>query len=159
MNYNEQMRALLDAHFYSILYYNAVIWLKQNLLSISANALRSCLTNHVFDISFDALHKTHKKCTPSRIMYYQMSLNLYKIINSTDHELSFEVITVLNQIICSSRQLKFKILRNHNYKIGLNTTANKMYHMNDLVRFDLLYLKFVHHKKIAKLQFLKYGKT
>ena len=92
-------------------------------------------------------------------MYYQMSLNLYKIINSTDHELSFEVITVLNQIICSSRQLKFKILRNHNYKIGLNTTANKMYHMNDLVRFDLLYLKFVHHKKIAKLQFLKYGKT
>ena len=92
-------------------------------------------------------------------MYYQMSLNLYKIINSTDHELSFEVITVLSQIICSSRQLKFKILRNHNYKIGLNTTANKMYHMNDLVSFDLLNLKFDHFKKIAKLQFLKYGKT
>ena len=91
-------------------------------------------------------------------MYYQMSLNLYKIINSTDHELSFEVITVLSQIICSSRQLKFKILRNHNYKIGLNTTANKMYHLNDLVSFDLLNLKFVHYKKLLNYSSLSMAK-
>ena len=46
---SKEMRTLLDTYFYSVLYYNAVIWLtpemssimKQNLLSISANALRS----------------------------------------------------------------------------------------------------------------------
>ena len=44
--------------FYSILYYNTTIWLtpeistvtKQNLLSISANALRSCLMHDGFDL-------------------------------------------------------------------------------------------------------------
>ena len=49
-NQNE-MRALLDSNFYSVLYYNSVIWLtpeissvmKQSLLSISANAMRSCI--------------------------------------------------------------------------------------------------------------------
>ena len=77
-----EMRLLLDANFYSILYYNAVIWLttslssdsKQSLLSISASALRSCLRHDDFDISFENLHKTHKKCTPLQIMYYQLAL-------------------------------------------------------------------------------------
>ena len=53
-----EMRMLLDANFYSILYYNAVIWLtpslstviKQSLLSVSACALRSCLSHDGFDI-------------------------------------------------------------------------------------------------------------
>ena len=65
---NNQMRTLLDAHFYSVLYYNAVIWLtptlasdlKHSLLSISANALRSCLMFKGFDISFDFIHKIQK---------------------------------------------------------------------------------------------------
>ena len=46
-----EMRTLFDTNFYSILYYNAVIWLtpdlnvqlKQDLLSASANALRTCM--------------------------------------------------------------------------------------------------------------------
>ena len=64
-----EMRTLLDSNFYSVLYYNAVIWLtpflscvlKQSLLSISANALRSCLRHDGFDISFEGIHKVHKK--------------------------------------------------------------------------------------------------
>ena len=56
---NDQMRILFDANFYSILYYNSVVWLtpnlssemKQSLLSVSANALRSCL-NLDYDLSF-----------------------------------------------------------------------------------------------------------
>ena len=64
----EQMRTLLDSYFYSVLYYNSVIWLtpelnlqiKQSLLSVSANALRSCLRHDGSDVlSFEMLHKTH----------------------------------------------------------------------------------------------------
>ena len=89
---SSKMRLLLDANFYSILFYNAVIWLtpslsadsKQTLLSISAAALRSCLSHGGFDISFDNLHKSHKKCTPTKIMYYQLALNLHKTLNFTE---------------------------------------------------------------------------
>ena len=88
-NFNgNEMRTLLDANFYSILYYNSVIWLtpnlssemKQSLLSISANALRSCL-NLSFDVSFENVHKISNKCTPKQIMSYQISLNLHKTLN------------------------------------------------------------------------------
>ena len=55
-----EMRTLLDSNYYSILYYNAVIWLtpslrsdlKHNLLAASACALRGCLMNEGMDISF-----------------------------------------------------------------------------------------------------------
>ena len=133
--------------------------MKQNLLSISANALRSCLMHGGLDISFDCLHKTHKKCTPNQIMYYQMALNLFKIVNSSDHELSFESLTVLDQVIWTCRQIKFQVQRNFTSKIGLNTIANKLYHLNNLIGLDLLNLTLVHFKKLMKLQFLKYGKT
>ena len=54
---NLEMRTLLDSNFYSILYYNAVIWLtpniscdlKQDLLSVSANALNNCLVHSGFN--------------------------------------------------------------------------------------------------------------
>ena len=86
---------------------------------------------------------------------YQWGLTL----NNNEHEISFETVTVYNQIICSRRRLKFKILRNFNNKIGLNTTANKLYHLNDLISFDILNFTFVHFKKFVIIQFLKYGKT
>ena len=104
------MRTLLDSHFYSVLYYNSVIWLrpeiengmKQKLLSISASALRSCLMNKCNVISFERIHELNKKCTPSQIMLYQAALSLHKTLNFEIPD--FEAITVLNQMIFTSRQ-------------------------------------------------------
>ena len=126
------MRMLLDSNFYSVLYYNSVIWLtpnlspdlKQSLLSISACALRSCIMHVGYDISFDNIHKANKKCTPKQIMYYQIALKLHKVLNEHDNVLSFEQVTVMDQIICTRRQLKFQIFKSNNNKIGMNTTAN-----------------------------------
>ena len=58
------MRILLDSQFYSVLYYNYVIWLtseidaclKHYIMSISANALRSCIMKDNFDVSFESIH-------------------------------------------------------------------------------------------------------
>ena len=41
----------------------------------------------------------------------------------------------------------------------MNTTANKLYHLNNLIGLDMLNLNFVHYKKLIKIQFLKNGKT
>ena len=66
---------------------------------------------------------------------------------------------MLNQLVCSSRQLKFEILRNNAFKIGMNTVSNKFYHVNKLIGLDALNMRFVQFKKLMKTQFLKYGKT
>ena len=164
---NNEMRTLLDSHFYSVLYYNANIWLtpnlssdsKQNLLSISANALRSCLMHDGFNISFENLHLSHKKCTPLQHSHYQLALTLYDKLNFNEPEPCHETVTILDQIICTRRQSKFQIYRNNFLKIGLNTTSNKLSHLSNLISLEHLNLSKPQFKKIAKLLFLKYGKT
>ena len=164
---SNEMRLLLDSYFYLILYYNSVIWLtpeisysmKQCLLSISANALRSCMLMYKSEISFEKIHQVCKKCTPKQITLYQISLNLHKIFGEMDKFLTFEHITVLTQIASTPRQLTFEIFKDNKCIIGMNTTVNKLYHISKLVGLDCLYLGFVHYKKLMKFQFLKFGKT
>ena len=163
---SSELRTLLDSYFYSVLYYNANIWLtpdltnalKQNLLSISACALRSCMHNNR-ELSFERLHVINNKCTPNQIMLYQLSLSLYKTYNVPEIGLNFETITVIDQMILTSRQVNFQILKNNRRKIGLNTTANKLYSINNLIGLDRLNLNFLHYKKLSKIQFLKNGRT
>ena len=112
-----------------------------------------------FDISFVNLHRIHEKCTPEQITLYQMSLKLHKLLNDHENQLSFELITIMDQIVCTGRQLNFQIKRNFRTKIGLNTTANKLYPLNNQISWDRLNMKFVHYKKLAKIQFLKNGNT
>ena len=89
-------------------------------------------------------------------MHYQIALKLHKLINEHDNVLSFEHVTV---IVCTSRQLKFQILQNFRTKIGMNTTANKLYSLSNMIGLDTMNLKFVHFKKLMKIQYLKYVKT
>ena len=88
-----------------------------------------------------------------------MSLKLYKTINEHENNLSLEHITLMDQMICTRRQLKFQVFKNCNGKIGMNTTANKLYYLNNYLSLDILNLGFVHFKKLLKIQFLKNGST
>ena len=133
--------------------------MKHDLLAISANGLRSSMSINTLDLSFENLHLLNKKCTPNQIMLYQLSMSLHKIYNIDSWHLNFETITVIDQMILSSRQVNFQILRNNRRKIGLNTTANKIYHLNNQIGLERLNLNFAHFKKLSKIQFLKYGNT
>ena len=62
-------------------------------------------------------------------------------------------------LICTSRQINFQIMRNFDSKIGMNTTANKLYHLNNLIGLNMLNLNFVHYKKLAKIQLKKNDST
>ena len=79
-------------------------------------------------------------------MLYQLSLSLHKLYNIDSWNLSFETITVIDQMILTSRQVNFKFLRNNRKKIGRNTTANKLYHISNLIGLERLNLEFVHFK-------------
>ena len=87
------------------------------------------------------------------------SHKLHKLINDHDYVLSFEHVTVMDQIIYTHRQINFQFFWNCSNKIGMNTTANKLYHLNNQIGLHMLNLKFVNFKKLAKLQFLKNGKA
>ena len=86
-------------------------------------------------------------------MVYQNAISLHKTLNDPNFPSNFEHVTLIDQVICTGRQLGFQILRKNNGKIGINMTANKMYYINDLISLDMT---FVHFKKLAKIQFLKY---
>ena len=133
--------------------YNTVIWLtptispvmKQSLLSVSANALRSCLYCEP-EISFESLHLKCKKCTPKQVMLYQISLQLHKTLNLCNDTINTETIRVIEQTVFTRRQLNFEIYRNS--KIGMNSQANKFYHITKLITLDKLDMSFVHLKKL-----------
>ena len=108
-------------------------------------------------ISYKRLHANAKKCTSMEIMLFQASLQLQKIFNQ--EVLSFESVTVLNQMTCNRRQTNFEILRDNNGKMGMNTTANKFYCLSGKISLLVINLDFVHYKKLMKIQFLKNGKT
>ena len=130
----------------------------QSLLSVSANALRSCLYID-YDLSFENLHKESLKCTPKQIMLYKLSLRLHKVFNEYDPNPKTESIRLFEQMIYSRRQITFEIYRNNATRIGMNTMPNKFYHISKLIGLDKLNYGFLHYKKVMKIQFLKYGKT
>ena len=76
-----------------------------------------------------------------------------------DPSLKTVAIRLFEQTFCSWRQLSFEICRNNEHRIGMNTAANKFYHINKLIGLNKLNLSFVHYKKFMKYQFLKYGNT
>ena len=53
---------------------------------------------------------------------------------NTDHA------SILLNVVCTSRQLTFKIIRNNKVKIGINTALNKFYHINKLIALNNLNL-------------------
>ena len=80
-----------------------------------------------YELSFENIHSKCNKCTPKQITLYQSALKLHKILNENLNDLTFEQITVFDQIRCSTRQTTFEIEKNNIFKIGMNTTANKFY--------------------------------
>ena len=132
---------------------------KQTILSLSANALRSCMMTNSSEISFENIHKICKKCTPSQIMSYQTALQLHKTINEVFEYCSSEHAALLNNIISTKRQLKFELIRSNMNKIGMNTLSNRFFYISKLISLESLNLTFVHFKKLMKIQFLINGKT
>ena len=161
------MRRLIDSYFYSVLYYNSSIWLspdlssacKQNLLSVSALCLRSCLTSQNYDVSFINLHKINNKCTPNQIMLYQISLLLFETANENSSTPSRSFVRLMDQVVCSGRQVMFELHRANRTKIGMNSIENKLYHINKIIVMDKLNWSYPLFKKHMKLQFLKFGNT
>ena len=158
------MRTLLISNYYSILYYNAEIWLsnnlhiapKQQLLSASANAIRSCLPQQSSFISFDKLHKHFKISIPQHIGLFKLAILLHKTFNSEKRDKDW--LDLANQIIITGRQVNFNSYQSNNYKIGKNILANRFFHLSNKLKLDDLNLS-VRLFKIKMKSLLKPNET
>ena len=160
---SKEIKILLDSFFYSVLYYNSEIWLlpslnhslKQQLMSASANALRSCNIRKNPYISFIDLHKHNYKSTPEHFAQYKLSLLLFKSFNSTVQDTDW--VSFVNQIVVTGRQTKFFMHKNNKYKIGLNIITNRFHAISNKIELDWLNLSYPTYKYEMKKLFLPYN--
>ena len=111
------------------------------------------------ELSFVNIHITCKKSTPKQIIGYQSALQLHKVFSNIFIDCTNEHVRILSNVVCSTGQIKFEIIRDNHVKIGMNTGSNKLYQLNKLIGLDSLNLGFVLFKKLMKIQFLKYGNS
>ena len=156
-----ELRQLVTANFYSILYYNSEVWhlpklnqtLKRNLFTASANALKVCTPFYDNSISYDLLHTINERATPEMFMQYKHAIQLYKIFNLKEPPLDW--ISLNFDQFVSRRQTKFKILQNQKYKIGNNILSNRLCVINGRIGLDWLNLSLPSFKIKCKRLFLQ----
>ena len=125
---------------------------KQLLLSASANALR--ILNNVSDIgvSFAQLHRFEKRALPMEFAKYKLSIQLYKIYNSTSMDEDW--LDMNNQQNFNARDRLFHIVDASRRMVGRNIIANRMTVLNNLINLDWLNLSLISFKLKMKELFL-----
>ena len=103
-------------------------YLKKQLLSASAKALKICARNNDRSISFEVLHKINSRATPNQFSKYKHALLLFNLYNSQQPPKDWVSLN-LNQVL-TSRQTHFETLRDQNYKIGANIISNRIATLN-----------------------------
>ena len=155
-----ELISLVTSNFYSILYYNAEVWLleslnvklKKNLMSASGNALRMCWHYRKNEESFVNLHQISNRATPEQMSKYKLALALYRTFNN---QLPVnEWLHLNNQIVTMTRQTSFSTRKINNYRIGLNILVNRFHELNGEVPCDWLNLSFNSFKIKMKEKFI-----
>ena len=156
----KELLQLITANFYSILYYNAEIWLlqslksnlKQKLLSSSAKAIQVCIKFCTRDVSFVDLHNTYNRATPEKFLLYKHAITLFKLMN--DPTFTTEWVALNFNQIFTSRQSRFLATKANNRKVGLNALANRVYILNNRIPLDWFNMSFATFKVHCKKEFI-----
>ena len=156
----DETKLLLTSNFYSILYYNCEIWLlpslspflKQHLLAASANALKTLNNCRDLQISYDQLHRLHKRATPTGMMKYRLSIQLFKTYNGAI--INDDWMDWNNQQNFNERHNYVQIFDNSKLKIGKNIIMNRLTCLNRSIKYDWLNLSLIGYKLKVKELFL-----
>ena len=119
-----ELKQIITANYYSILYYNLNIWhlptlalkLKQKLLSAFGDVLKLRTLYCPQDMSFITLHHQTARATPNQMLKFKLSIQLYKTFNTQHPPLEW---VSLNENICSNRrQVYFETIEESTSKMG-----------------------------------------
>ena len=155
-----KLLTLLISNYYSILYYNAEIWLipsltrqaKTHLYSASANPLKMCYPFYDTSISFERLHSITKRPPPDSIMKFKHALLLHKTYNSTKPNKDWTDI-FFNQHF-NEKTNTVNLFDTSKFKQGKNLLCNRFVCINKKITYDSLNLPYSKFKTHAKRIFL-----
>ena len=155
-----ELLTVTKSNFYSVLYYNADIWLipslkkefKSKLLSTSAAPLKLCCYGYDRSISYERLHTIVKYPTPAQKTIYNHSILLHKIYNDP-HESNDWLDLFFNQNF-NDRNTKANFFDTCKYKPGKNLLANRFTILNNKIPYDWLNLPLTKYKMMSKKEFL-----
>ena len=112
--------------------------LKQHLLAASSMALRLLNNRSDLRISYDQLHKIHKRATPINVMKYRQSIQLFKIYNNDNQ--SDDWIDLNFQQNFNARNDNIQIYDVSRLKVGKNLMINRLSILNGQIKLDWLNL-------------------
>ena len=157
----EQLLKLITACYYSILYYNAEIWLlpnlspqsKQKLMSASTMPLKLITNDREKRMSFENIHYLNKRATPSQITFYKHALLLHKFYN--DESMSLEWTDLFFNQHFNNRTTKIKFYNTSKFKVGNNILSNRFNILNGKIPYEWLNDSLDSYKVKCKNLFLQ----
>ena len=122
------------------------------MLAASAWALKLLGNRNDLLISYDDLHKFHKRATPMNVMKYRLSIQLYKIMNSEDQNADW--VDMNFQQNFNTRNDTIQIIDTSRLKIGKNIVMNRLSILSRLIKYDWLNLSLNSFKIKMKSMFM-----
>ena len=144
----DELLKLSVSNFYSILFYNAEIWLlpslthqtKIMLMRASASPLKVCYRMYDRTISFERLHNLMKRPTPKELMELKHALLLHKVYNSEIPNQDW-LDLFFNQNF-NNRNTKVNFIDTSTYKQGKNLLTNRFTCINNKIPYEMLNWKY-----------------
>ena len=121
-------------------------------MAASSLALTLCEKSD-WSTPYDTLHSIYNRATPSKVMKYKHSLELYRLYNREDSVEDWVDLNVQQNI--NSRSPKIQIVDLSRLKVGKNVLLNKLTSVNNLISFEWLNLWFDIYKLKCKSLFLQ----
>ena len=156
----KELLTLLTSNFYSILFYNSEIWyipslnpyLKNQLKSASANALKICTPSYHRFMSYETLHKINNRALPDQMMLYKHALMLFKLYQF--HTPTTEWIELQHSQILTTRQTQFEVCSPTLYAVGKNILTHRLTVLNRKIDLCWMNLSIDSFKVKCKERFL-----
>ena len=157
----KQLLSIITSNFYTILYYNAEVWLlptlgpqlKQKILSASSAPLKLCTPNYNYLMSFNSLHYLNQRATPTQFTIYTHALLLHKTYN--DETMSNDWLNLFFNQQFNQRELNVKFYNTSSYRIGNNIISNRFTILNGKIKLSWLNDSYESYKIKCKENFLK----
>ena len=157
----KQLLSIITSNFYTILYYNAEVWLiptlspqlKQKILSASSVPLKLCTPDYNYLMSYNSLHNLNQRATPTQFTIYTHALLLHKTYN--DETMSNDWLNLFFNQQFNQRELNVKFHNTSSYRIGNNIISNRFTILNGKIKLSWLNDSYESYKIKCKETFLK----
>ena len=126
-------------------------YLKNLILSTSANALKLCTPSYIPMTSYLDLHIQNARATPNQLMMYN-SLLLYSILNNQTPNKDWLDLN-FNQNF-NAREMNYRTYNHNIYRVGKNKFSDRLNILNGKISLDWLNQDKISYKLKSKSKFL-----